>query len=181
MLRQAADTLRPALGNHQYGDDDTDLAAVVLDGLRAKGAQLAVAESCTGGMLGGRITAVPGSSAVFVGGVIAYADEVKVAGLGVPQKLIAQHGAVSEPVVRAMAEGACERFGVAASVAVTGIAGPDGGTPDKPVGTVWLAARLGEKQEAVKRRFLGGRDEVRARSAQGGLDLLRRMLTTEGP
>jgi PncC family amidohydrolase len=128
-------------------------------------------------MLGERITAVPGASAVFVGGVIAYANEVKVAGLGVPQKLLEQHGAVSEPVVRAMAEGACERFGVKAAIAITGIAGPDGGTPDKPVGTVWLAARLNENTEAATRRFLGGRDDVRARSAQGALDLLRKLIS----
>ena len=121
--------------------------------------------------MGERITAVPGSSAVFVGGVIAYANEVKVASLGVSQKLIATHGAVSDPVVRAMAVGACERFGVPVAIAVTGIAGPDGGTSDKPV-----AARVGEREDAVKRRFLGGRDDVRARSAQAGLDLLRQLL-----
>lgn len=179
-LAAAADVLRPALAGHFYGENDIDLAAVVLDALRARGDRLAVAESCTGGMLGERITAVPGSSAVFVGGVIAYANEVKVAALGVPQKTIETHGAVSEPVVRAMAAGACERFGVPAAIAVTGIAGPDGGTPDKPVGTVWLAARVGDKEEAVRRRFLGGRDDVRARSVQGGLDLVRRILAMEG-
>lgn len=175
-LSRAAAELRPALGAHHYGDDATDLAAVVLGLLKGGGHRLAVAESCTGGLLGERITAVPGASAVFLGGVIAYANEVKAAALGVPVALINDHGAVSEPVVRAMATGVSERFGVDASIGITGIAGPDGGTAEKPVGTVWIAARVQDREQAVKRRFLGGRDEVRARGAQAGLDLLRQML-----
>lgn len=175
-LRAAADRLGARLGGDVYGENDTDLAGVVLESLRARGFRLAVAESCTGGLLGERITAIPGSSAVFVGGVIAYANEIKVAALGVPDQLLQAHGAVSEPVVRAMAEGAAGRFGVEAALAITGIAGPGGGTPEKPVGTVWLAARLPGRTEAVTRRMLGGRREIRARSAQAALNLLRRML-----
>ena len=176
VLGEAAETLKPALGAHCYGEDMADLAAVVLQRLEQRGARLAIAESCTGGLLGGRITAVPGASRTFVGGVVAYGNEVKASELGVPQALIEQHGAVSEPVVRAMAEGVARRFAAAASLAVTGIAGPTGGTPDKPVGTVWLAAVLEGRCETAVRRFLGDREDVRRRSAQAALDLLRRML-----
>jgi nicotinamide-nucleotide amidase len=166
----------PPLGGHYYGDDACDLAALVLERLERRALKLAVAESCTGGLLGERLTAVPGASRTFVGGVVAYANEVKVEGLAVPEGLIAQHGAVSEPVVRAMAEGAARRFGVAATLAVTGIAGPTGGTPEKPVGTMWLAACLDGRCESVQRRLVGGREDIRRRAAQAALDLLRRTL-----
>lgn len=175
-LAAAGKVLRERAGADCYGEDDADLAAVVLGLLRARGARLAVAESCTGGLLAGRLTAVPGASAAFVGGVVAYDDGVKADLLAVPAPLIARHGAVSEDVVRAMAEGAQRRFGVAAAMAVTGIAGPSGGTAEKPVGTVWLAARLDSETRAVQRVFPGERGEIRARSAQAALDLLRRML-----
>jgi nicotinamide-nucleotide amidase len=167
--------LRERAGADAYGDDAADLASVVLGLLRARGARLAVAESCTGGLLAGRITEVPGASDVFTGAIVAYEDGVKTDLLSVPAPLIAAHGAVSEEVVRAMAEGVHRRFGVAAAMAVTGIAGPGGGTPEKPVGTVWLAARLDAETRAVKRVFPGDRGEIRARSAQAALDLLRRM------
>lgn len=178
-LAAAAERLRVELGARCYGEGTDDLAAVVLDLLRGRGESLAVAESCTGGMLGARLTAIPGSSDVFVGGVIAYADEVKAALLDVPRAVLDAHGAVSEETVRAMAEGAARRFGVECALAVTGIAGPGGGTPEKPVGTVWIAARHGAETRALKRQFLGERDEVRARSAQAALDLLRRGLIEE--
>jgi nicotinamide-nucleotide amidase len=176
LLMAAATQLRERAGEHYYGADGADLAAVVLERLRADRHHLAVAESCTGGLLGGRVTAVPGSSDVFRGGVIAYDDGVKVAQLGVPQEILEAHGAVSEETVRAMAAGVQRRFDVAAAIAITGIAGPAGGTPEKPIGTVWLGARLGDETRAVRRVFPGDRSEIRARSAQAGLDLLRRML-----
>lgn len=176
LLTAAAARLRERAGEHGYGEDATDLAASVLERLRARGARLAVAESCTGGLLAGRVTAVPGASDVFVGGVVAYDDRVKSDLLGVPPALIEAHGAVSEEVVRAMAQGAQQRFAADAALAVTGIAGPGGGTPEKPVGTVWLAARLGAEERVLKRVFPGDRGEVRARSAQAALDLLRRLL-----
>jgi nicotinamide-nucleotide amidase len=176
VLRDAAEIVRPTLGAHCYGEDSCDLAAVVLERLEQRGATLAVAESCTGGLLGERITAVPGASRTFVGGVVAYANGAKTSELGVPDALIQAHGAVSEPVVRAMAEAAARRFGATAGLAVTGIAGPGGGTPEKPVGTVWLAAVLNGRCESALRRFGGDREDVRRRSAQGALDLLRRML-----
>jgi nicotinamide-nucleotide amidase len=176
-LALAVERFRPLLGEHCYGEDHSDLAAVVLERVRQSGRSLAVAESCTGGLVGARLTAVPGASDVFVGGVVAYADQVKTDLLDVPREVIETHGAVSEEVVRAMAAGAAQRFAVPCAIAVTGIAGPGGGTPEKPVGTVWLAARVGSEGRAVKRVFPGDRNEIRARSAQAALDLLRRLLT----
>jgi len=175
-LAEATAQLRERAGEHCYGEDGTDLAATVLAQLRRRGARLAVAESCTGGLLGARITAVPGASDVFVGGVIAYDDAVKTAALSVPDELVRIHGAVSEEVVLAMALGAQQRFAAEAALAITGIAGPTGGTAEKPVGTVWIAARYGTDARALKRVFPGDRNEIRARSAQAALDLLRRLL-----
>lgn len=176
-LARAGALIRDALGDRCYGEDETDLAAVVLDAARTAGARVAVAESCTGGLVGARLTAVPGASDTFVGGVIAYDDAVKVRDLGVAAEALAQHGAVSEVVVRAMARGVGARFGVDAAVAVSGVAGPDGGTPEKPVGTVWLCAVLGGRERAARIGLPGDRAEVRARAAQAALDLLRRVLT----
>ncbi len=175
-LSQVAALLRERAGEHAYGADGADLAAVVLDQLRVRKARLVVAESCTGGLLGGRITAVPGASSVFIGGVVAYDDVVKTGMLDVPPELLEQHGAVSEQVVTAMAEGVQRQFAVDAALAITGIAGPTGGTPEKPVGTVWLAARFGAQTRALKRIFPGDRGEIRARAAQATLDVLRRVL-----
>jgi nicotinamide-nucleotide amidase len=176
LLAAAVTVLRERAGEHCYGEDGADLAAVVLDALRARKAKLAVGESCTGGLLAGRVTAIAGASTVFVGGVVAYDDVVKTELLDVPRATIEAHGAVSEEAVRAMAEGVQRRFESWAALAVTGIAGPSGGTPDNPVGTVWLAARLGAETRVLKRVFPGDRGEIRARSAQAALDLLRRLL-----
>ncbi len=177
-LTEGVSALTAALDTRCYGEETTDLAAVVLDLLRSRKERVAVAESCTGGLLGGRLTAIPGSSDCFVGGVIAYADAVKTAELGVPREILDTFGAVSEETVRSMAEGATKRFDVACSMAITGIAGPGGGTPEKPVGTVWLAARCGSVTQAIGRLMVGDREEIRARSAQAALDLLRGLLTT---
>ncbi len=178
-LTGAMNLLRPLLGPRYYADDGGDLAAVVLDSLRRAGHQLAVAESCTGGLIGQRLTAIPGSSEVFVGGVVAYDDRVKRELLGVPEALLAEHGAVSEQVAVAMAEGIADRLRATASVAVTGVAGPGGGTDQKPVGTVCLAARVGKLQRAVRRVIPGDREAMRQRSAQAALDLLRGLLGGE--
>jgi nicotinamide-nucleotide amidase len=175
-LATAIAVLRERAGEHVYGDDRVDLAAVVLDQLRTRKARLVVAESCTGGLLGARITAVPGASDVFIGGVVAYDNVVKSGTLDVAPELLDTYGAVSEQVVSAMAEGVQRQFAVDAALAITGIAGPTGGTPEKPVGTVWLAARLGGQSRALKRIFPGDRGEIRARAAQAALDLLRRLL-----
>ena len=180
-LAAATTQLRERAAEHCYGEDGTDLAAVVLNQLRARKARLVVAESCTGGLVSGRITAVPGASDVFIGGVVAYDNVVKSGMLDVSPELLEKHGAVSEAVVAAMAEGVQRQFAVDASIAVTGIAGPTGGTPEKPVGTVWMAARYGsEAPRALKRIFPGDRGEIRARAAQAAIDLLRRLLAGGG-
>jgi len=175
-LGRVVERLRAAAGDHAYGQDGADLAAVVLAALRAGRHRLGVAESCTGGMVAERVTSIPGASDSFIGGVVAYADVVKTAALKVPIETLEAHGAVSEETVRAMAEGAQRLFSADCTIAVTGIAGPGGGTPDKPVGTVWLATRVQTTTRAVKRVFPGDRDEVRRRAAQAALDLLRRLL-----
>jgi nicotinamide-nucleotide amidase len=175
-LRAAADLVRSRAGTSVYGEGDSDLAALVLQSARARGVRLAVAESCTGGLIGTRLTEIPGSSDVFVGGVIAYDNAVKRELLGVPSTMLEEHGAVSEPVARIMAENVARRFGVAAAISVTGIAGPGGGTEDKPVGTVWLACTLDGELESRRSLFPGTRHEIRARAAQAALLLLYRRL-----
>jgi nicotinamide-nucleotide amidase len=176
-LDAGAAELRQVLGPYVYGEEKTDLAAVVLDLLRNRGFAIAVAESCTGGMLGARLTAIPGSSDVVRGGVIAYADEVKESHLGVQPGTLRTHGAVSEETAREMAVGVCGRFAADVGVAVTGIAGPGGGTPEKPVGTVCLAVAVGGALRSTKVQMLGDRDEIRRRSAQAALNLVRRSIT----
>lgn len=175
-LRAAADALRARIGTWVYGEDDADLASLVLDAMRAKGYRLAVAESCTGGMLGMRLTQFGGSSDVVAGGVISYDNAVKVQQLGVRASLIEANGAVSEEVAREMASGARTRLLVDVGVAITGVAGPGGGTPDKPVGTVWLAADVRGHVETQLIHTIGDRQEIRQRSTQAALALLLRVL-----
>lgn len=136
------------------------------------GLTLACAESCTGGLLTGTLTAVPGSSAWFRGGVVAYHDDLKTSLLGVPTELFRSHGAVSEPVVLAMARGARTRLGADLALSVSGIAGPGGGTPDKPVGTVWLAWSGPHGEHARRFLFPGDRQAVRARTVRAALEEL---------
>lgn len=153
---------------------ETSLAASLVARFREFGLTLATAESCTGGLIGARITDVPGSSSVYLGGLVAYADRVKQDGLGVAAALLERHGAVSEPVVRGMARGARERFAAGLGVAVTGVAGPGGGTPDKPVGTVWIAVADSRGDEAAVFRFPGSREMVRERTVQKALEMAYR-------
>ena len=176
LVSEAIVKLRSRVEAYAYGVDDADLAAVVLDKCRTLDFTLAVAESCTGGMLGERITSIPGSSDVFLGGVIAYHNEVKRSLLGVRSEAIERSGAVSEEVVLQMASGVRERLGADVGIAVTGIAGPGGGTPEKPVGLVWIAVHA---SEAKARRFhVGGdRAEIRHRAAQAALEMVRRALS----
>lgn len=159
------------------GEETRELAGRVLELLRRRGETLAVAESCTGGLLGGAITAVPGSSDVFWGGVIAYADGAKRHLLGVEGDVLARDGAVSEAVALAMARGMRERSGADWSLSVTGVAGPGGGTPEKPVGTVWLGlAGPGEDGRGEARSRLlelsGTRAEIRRETVRRALALL---------
>jgi nicotinamide-nucleotide amidase len=176
-LHAAAGLLRSRGAENVYAEGESDLAALVLDEARSQGLRLGVAESCTGGLLGARLTEIPGSSDVFVGGVIAYDNVLKVELLGVPETLLAEHGAVSEPIARAMAEGAVRRFGVAAAISVTGVAGPGGGTPEKPVGTVCIGCSYNGTAETRRSIIPGSRHEVRARAAQAALFLLYRRLS----
>jgi len=175
-LEKAAALLRDRLGHSIYGEGDTDLASIILDRCRALGLTIAVAESCTGGLLGARLTAIPGSSDVVLGGVIAYANGVKEELLNVDRAALVSEGAVSEQVVRQMAEGARTRIGASIGIAITGIAGPTGGTPEKPVGTVWIAAAFPEADRAAHLRLIGDRDEIRRRATQASLELVRRVL-----
>ena len=168
--------VRAIFGESVWGSGKEELADVVVARLTARGERVALAESCTGGLLASLITAVPGASAVLDLGVVAYANAVKAGVLGVPGPLLAAHGAVSEPVARAMAEGA-RRTGLATwGIGITGIAGPDGGTPEKPVGTVHLALAGPDGTQAVARLYRGDRGRVRRAAAFEALDLLRRTL-----
>jgi nicotinamide-nucleotide amidase len=174
-LARAGATVRERVGDWIYGEGDDDLAALVLEALRAHGHTIAVAESCTGGLLGARLTAIPGSSSQMLGGIIAYDNRIKVEQLGVAPSLVAEHGAVSEPVARAMASGVRERLGADVGVGITGIAGPGGGSAEKPVGTVWVAVDVAGMVHAVKPVLPGDRAEIRHRATQIALDRLRRV------
>lgn len=178
-LDEGVRRIRDILKGHVYGEGEADLAEVVGRLLRERDLRVSVAESCTAGLIAKRLTDYPGSSEYFSGGVVAYDNRAKVELLGVSERTIRQHGAVSEASAREMVVGVCRRFGTAAGISVTGIAGPGGGTNEKPVGTVWLAARLEGAVVAWHRRYPGTRDIVRIRTAQGGLDLLRRTIQRE--
>jgi nicotinamide-nucleotide amidase len=160
-----------------FSGDERPTAELVLDLLRARGLTLATAESCTGGLVAARLTDVPGSSDVFLGSIVAYANGVKAAQLGVPQAMLAEHGSVSAEVAAAMADGARVRLGADVGVAVTGVAGPGGGTAEKPVGLVFLhaAGPLGELARRLD--FPGDRETIRRRSAVAALHLVRGLVT----
>ncbi len=172
--------LRARTGVLCYGTDDDSLASVVLEALRRRGETLAVAESCTGGGLGASLAAVPGASDVFLGGVIAYANRVKQGLLGVPAELLERHGAVSDPVACAMAEGARRTTGSDWALAVTGIAGPGGGSTSKPVGLVHiaLAGPAGTRSEPIRFGSSRGRAWIQTLTVGEALDRLRRRLLT---
>jgi nicotinamide-nucleotide amidase len=169
--------LRRELGRFLFAEDRRPVEEHVLALCRTHGLTLATAESCTGGMVGTRLTSVPGASDVYVGGVVSYSDDAKRSQLGVPERTIALHGAVSPEVAAAMAAGARDRLGADVAVAVTGIAGPGGGTPEKPVGLVELHAAA---PAAARRRQLnvpGDRETVRSRATTAALHLVRELLS----
>jgi nicotinamide-nucleotide amidase len=162
---------------HLFSREETSTAGLVLSLLRERDLTLATAESCTGGLVSARLTDVPGSSDVFVGGIVAYSNGVKTAQLGVPEDVLLEHGAVSAETAAAMARGARERLGADIAVSVTGVAGPGGGTDEKPVGLVFLHASgpMGEKR--VRFDFPGDRATIRGRATVAALHLVRRLVT----
>jgi len=163
-------------------DRVTDKASSLLgERLRSSGKTLAVAESCTGGLLAGAVTSIPGSSDYFVGGIVAYRNAVKTDALGVPSRLIASRGAVSGEVALAMAEGALERFSADMSIATTGVAGPGGGSREKPRGTVWVAVALrGGVRYSHRFRFRGDREKVRRETVLASLAAASELLSGKG-
>jgi competence/damage-inducible protein CinA-like protein len=165
------------LERYLFSRDERRVEELVLDACGEQGLTLATAESCTGGMVAERLTSVPGSSQVFLGAVVAYADEVKAAELGVPEELLERHGAVSAETAAAMAAGARARLGADVAVAVTGIAGPGGGSDAKPVGLVYLHAEGPSGSRSADFVFPGDRDGIRRRAAVTALHLVRRLLT----
>lgn len=171
--------LTAPLERYLFARDERPVEAIVLALCRARGLTLATAESCTGGMIAARLTDVPGASDVFLGGVVAYADEVKRSELGVPEDVLAAHGAVSAETAAAMARGAIEALGADVAVAVTGIAGPGGGTPEKPVGLVCAHATGPDGERALELTIPGDRAAIRARAAVTGLHLVRRVLSPD--
>jgi nicotinamide-nucleotide amidase len=179
VYRRLVELLRERHGQHVYSEDGSqvdDQVAQLLTGRR-----IATAESCTGGLLAARLTDRPGSSAYLAGGLVAYANEAKTELLGVDAALIQAHGAVSEPVAEAMAAGALRRFDADTAVAITGIAGPQGGTPDKPVGTVCFTVALADGDTSTRTiRLPGNRADIRERSTTVAMHLLRRALRDAG-
>ena len=174
--------VREALGIDCWGRDEDTMEVVVGRLLLERRLTVSMAESCTGGLVGHRLTNIAGSSRYVERGVVVYSNEAKQQLLGVPETMLREHGAVSAPVAEAMAAGICRMSGSPCGIAVTGIAGPDGGTPTKPVGTVYIAAAVpgmdGPRIEVRRFRFPGGREAVKWQSSQAALDLLRRALSS---
>jgi nicotinamide-nucleotide amidase len=173
---ELAGRMEEALEEWLYSSSGESLEQIVLYFLGLRQSTLAVAESCTGGMIAQRITSVPGSSRSFLGGAVAYSDEMKTALVGIPPDLIFDYGAVSKEVAEALAIGIRRRTGATLGLGVTGIAGPTGGTESKPVGLVYIALSDAQKTESIERRFRGDRERIRQWTTQQALDLIRRRL-----
>ena len=176
LLAEVVPPIESLLGDRLYSRNGDPLEVLVGGLLRQCNATLAVAESCTGGMLGARLTAVPGSSQYFAGGFITYSNRLKHELLGVPAETLDSFGAVSPETAEAMAAGARERAGSTYAVSITGVAGPDGGSPEKPVGLVYIGIAGPEGTAVAQRRFIGDRERIRVFTTQAALDLLRRRL-----
>ena len=170
-------TLRAAHGRHVFAEDERPVEELVLALCRTLGLRLATAESCTGGMVGERLTSVPGASEVYLGGVVAYADSVKEEQLGVSADLLREHGAVSAEAAAAMARGVRERLGADVGLAVTGVAGPDGGTAEKPVGLVFIHVETPDASRGGDFSYPADRESIRRRAAIAVLHLARRVLS----
>jgi nicotinamide-nucleotide amidase len=173
---ELAGRIEDELGDLVYSSQGESLEQIVLYYLEMRGATLATAESCTGGMLAQRLTSISGSSRSYVGGAVVYSNPLKMAFAGVSPDLIAEHGAVSREVASALAEGIRYRTGATIGVGITGVAGPTGGTEDKPVGLVYIGVADEQKTEVVEKRFGGDRERIRQWSTQQALDLVRRRL-----
>lgn len=176
LIEPMAEAIRERFGKNLFSESDEDLAEVVVKLLIAKNKTLATAESCTGGMLGQRITSVPGSSEAYIGGFITYTNELKAREVSVARYDLAKYGAVSEPVARQMAEGAARVAQADFGIGITGIAGPGGATKDKPVGRVYIAVAGPRGTEVREQTFSGDRETVRFRSTQVALQMLREEL-----
>lgn len=174
-LEAASDEVRRRIGSHVFSDA-APMEQIIGDALRREGATLSTAESCTGGLVAEMVTSIPGSSEYFDRGFVTYTNLAKHELLGVPEAILAEHGAVSEPCARAMAEGARARAKTTYALAITGIAGPGGATPGKPVGLVFIALAAPDATTVRRIRWPGGRDQVRQISAMVALDMLRRRL-----
>jgi nicotinamide-nucleotide amidase len=173
---ELADALRDRLGRHLFSEEERGVEEIVLELCRARGWTLATAESCTGGMVAARLTSVSGSSEVFLGAVVAYADDVKQRELGVAAGTLERYGAVSAETAAEMATGARERLRVDVAVAVTGVAGPGGGSVEKPVGLVYVHAETPEASHGIEFTYGQDRDSIRRRATVASLHLLRRLL-----
>lgn len=180
MVAPIEQELRARLGDYLYGSDEETLEEVIVSLLRSSKATVATAESCSGGLLSHRLTNVPGSSDVFVGGVVAYSNTLKVRGLGVSEATLQTHGAVSQETAVEMAAGVRERLRSKWGVAITGVAGPGGGTDEKPVGLVYIAVADGTATHPERYQFIGSREVVKMRSAQAALTVLRQGLLRGG-
>jgi nicotinamide-nucleotide amidase len=177
LIEPVADELRKRIGSGYFGDDDTTLSAAIVRRLAERGLTLGTAESCTGGAVADAIVQAAGASSAFVGGVVAYANEVKIALLNVPERTLAAAGAVSEETAVAMARGGRERLGADVVIATTGIAGPQGGTQEKPVGLVWFALAFGDGEIETRRlTFPGDRADIRERATVAALGLIWRRI-----
>jgi nicotinamide-nucleotide amidase len=174
---ELADTLRERLARHLFSEEERGVEEIVLDLCRTRGWTLATAESCTGGMVAARLTSVPGSSDVFLGSVVAYADRVKEHELDVDAETLARYGAVSAETAAAMASGVRRRLHASVGVSVTGIAGPGGGTAEKPVGLVYVHAETPEASHGIEFTYGQDRDSIRRRATVASLHLVRRLLT----
>jgi nicotinamide-nucleotide amidase len=173
---ELASKLEEALDSHLYASSDETLEQIVLYYLELKQETLAVAESCTGGLLSQRLTSISGSSRSFLGGAVVYSNELKIDFCGVPPRLLETYGAVSADVAEVMARGIRQRAGASMGVGITGIAGPGGGTEEKPVGLVYIAVSYGHKTESIECHFRGDRNRIRLWASQQALDLIRRRL-----
>ena len=176
MVDRLAGELEEELGDAVFSSTGESLEEIVGYYLQMRNAKLAVAESCTGGMIAERITSVPGSSRYFLGGVVVYSNDLKTLFADIPPLMIEAHGAVSKEVALALAENIRDICNADIGLGITGIAGPGGGTEEKPVGLVYIAVTNGQKHEVVERRFPGDRERIRRWASQQGLDLVRKIM-----